>query len=273
MANAIFNAKCTLKTCSATANPDEFDITAQIYDAEGVFTGLDIVVGDMIIADTAGTESGTVSKYKVKTITAKTFNLLTATIKYDDIGTAIDPTGALDVPGFICRPSTTNKLLWISANDTQQFAQKLVTFANNIQQFQIVESGLSSGTANKMQDSFVNGTGALVNNFSATYIKNDNTFDLCDADIAAQGECFGIVDNGSNVAIGALGAITYTGKVAGALTGLGFAPGDKIYVGQTPGELTNITPGDPGDTVFLVGRCAGATGADLYLEKKLITVI
>lgn len=176
MAHAIFNARIDLTSVSSTINIDEFNIVGTINDAEGLFNGFDVALNDTVILDTAGTEPGTISKYKVISITSQTFTVLTAKIRYDDVGSPIDPTGAINVPGFICRSSTINSLPWISANDTQGFAQKLVTFASNIISLQKVEAGLMPSNVEQYYAGFGGVTaGRVVRKSGTEIVLADNT--------------------------------------------------------------------------------------------------
>ena len=145
MAQATFNAKIVLTAVSATSDPSKFNVTGLITDAEGVFSGLDAIVGDILILDTGATSPGTVSRYAILNISSQSGSGLTAQIQYSDLEAVIDPTGALYTPGFICRGSSLQNIPWVSAADVQGFPQKLVTFALNIINWQTVDPKLGTG--------------------------------------------------------------------------------------------------------------------------------
>lgn len=144
-------------------------------------------------------------------------------------------------------------------------------FAGNLYVDGDVTIGGEVGVAN-LKATIANDTGAELGKGIAVYIKSTGAgLGLCDADLAAQGECFGVTIS-TGIANGADASVVYSGVAEDVLTGLGMTPGAAVYVSETAGELTTTPPGDSGDTVFKVGRVS-PNGNSLYLEKQFIILL
>jgi len=279
MANAIFNAKITLTSSSATVNADEFNIVGAVVDNEGLYSGIDPVVGDILILDTAGTEPGTVSKYKILSFTSQTFGAISAKIKYDDIGTAIDPTGAVGIGGMICSASASSKFPWLPAIDTQGLSVKLFIFAKNILERQKIDGNLSGGGGSSNQKIMIGGS-ALAAGVPVSKNPATGKVILADSDGVGTQQFYGVTittcaGDGSPVTVQLPGA-----NLAGVLTGLGFAVGDEIFMGETAGSYVNGAGVDAfvgaNDSIFKLGiadcaaSAASATAVDLILLPEVV---
>lgn len=77
-----------------------------------------------------------------------------------------------------------------------------------------------------------------------------------------------------SIAIGGMGRVLLAGSknVPGVLTGLGFAPGDDIYVGETPGTYTNDISAFSGfdDDIIRIGIADSAEGTASAMATDLI---
>jgi hypothetical protein len=100
-----------------------------------------------------------------------------------------------------------------------------------------------------------------------------------DSDLAGAQQYIGIALE-SFPAIGSLGLVLLIGpNAAGALTSLGFTPGQEIFVGQTTGgyisDLSSLTGDD--DSIIQVGIAdcgagvASATATDLIMSPNIIS--
>jgi len=79
-----------------------------------------------------------------------------------------------------------------------------------------------------------------------------------------------------DIAIGASGKVLCLGKnVPGVLTGLGFAPGDEIYIGESPGTYTNdpgsLTGGDDDITRIGIADCSEGVVSALATDLVMFT--
>jgi len=113
---------------------------------------------------------------------------------------------------------------------------------------------------------FVNGNAGAITLGQAVY-KNATADEV---DLADKGTPAGNTDNPigivgeATIAAAASGLICSQGLVPGAITGLGFSPGDKIFLGNA-GALQNTVPAQgSGDNVVFMGYAKNAT--DIYLR-------
>lgn len=132
MSKPVFNAKATPISSSPLTNPGEFRISLNIVDIEGVFSGLDIEVGDFLYLDTSALESATITRYKVLSVVSSTFTTATLDIQFlDDNDSVINPSVAIGIPGFISRPTTRRYLSIVPAIGTQLLPDKFSIYAQN----------------------------------------------------------------------------------------------------------------------------------------------
>lgn len=119
-----------------------------------------------------------------------------------------------------------------------------------------------------------NTTGATIPAYKRVALKTDSTIVLADSDNSVAmldiGMSLDAIDHN------AFGRVLLNGANApGALTSLGFATGDHIYLSKTPGALTNSTSGfDPNtDTIMRVGIADCATGIASAVATDLIMTV
>src|SRR6185369_1138727 len=104
---AIFNAKVNLTVSNPQVDPTQFDVTFTITDAEGAFSGFDVLANDIIYLDTSGFELGTVSRYQVLSVTSASFSEVEAMVQFiDNNDSPVDPAYAIGIDGYISRPTT-----------------------------------------------------------------------------------------------------------------------------------------------------------------------
>lgn len=139
----------------------------------------------------------------------------------------------------------------------------------------VVEVVVNTSSATNLKKLVKNDTGATIPAFSCLTWEPDGTVALADADLPNKSLFAGI--NETAIPDGQYGFVVRQGNVAGALAALGCAPGDTIFIGETPGELTKNPPLDLSDTIFKVGRAEPPDGfaqpdaIDLYLEPEVIS--
>lgn len=139
----------------------------------------------------------------------------------------------------------------------------------------VVRVEVNTSSAVSLRKLVKNMSGSTIPAFSCLTWTPLGTVELADANISGKTLFAGI--NESAIPDGAYGFAIKEGNIAGALSLLGAAPGDIIYMGENPGELTLTPPIGITDTIFKIGRAEPPDGLaqpnaiDLYLEPEIIS--
>lgn len=252
MSTPRFNAKITLNsTNQLSANTWTFEFS--ILDVEGVFSGFDVSVNDLIVLDTSGSEPGTMSRYKVTSVDPSTDATdVTCNVIYDDDElTATDPSGALFLDGFVCRGTPDMQFFTIPAPDVQGLPIKFSVYPRN-SDFQIrldpaVGSGGPTGATGATGAGSTGATGQTGN-------------DGATGAVGATGPAGSTGANGLTGPTGAAGATGSPGPVgATGLTGVNGATGSSGVTGSTGANGNDGNDGATGSQ-GLTGP-TGAVGA------------
>ena len=133
MAKPIFNAKITLTASADLINPNQFEVSFDIVDLEGVFSGLDVEIGDYLYLDTTAIEPATVTRYRVDSIVGVPgFTSVTAHVSFiDNNDNPINPSVALGLDGFISRPTTNRHLSIVPSPGVQLLPDKFSFYPQN----------------------------------------------------------------------------------------------------------------------------------------------
>ena len=132
MAKPIFNAKITLTSSSNLSNPNQFQVHFNIVDIEGVFSGLDVLVGDFIYLDTSALEPATITRYEVIEIISSTFTTVSAKVQFNDNNdSVINPSVAVGISGFISRPTSDRNYSIVPSIGTQLLSDKFSLYPQN----------------------------------------------------------------------------------------------------------------------------------------------
>lgn len=125
----------------------------------------------------------------------------------------------------------------------------------------------------------INDTGSLIATKKPVAIKTDGSMALADSDDPAVKKVVGFTK--AAVADQAGGQVVLFGRrIPGALTGLGFVPGDEVFLNETAGTLIkdigDLT-GDDDDIIKLGIACmgdglTGGAATDLIMLKEVVTV-
>lgn len=104
-----------------------------VADMEGVYTGIDAVVGDAVVLDTGSFEPGSTSRY---TITSFVGSKQSASITVNATRDAADNPApdlsyCVGTRGVVARPTATNGLLPVPSPGVQQLPDKLAMYAIN----------------------------------------------------------------------------------------------------------------------------------------------
>jgi hypothetical protein len=142
---------------------------------------------------------------------------------------------------------------------------------------QLTSGGELIGGAAFFEKSFVNGAGApmIVNELIS--LATDGSIVEADSDSAQGQRPIGFLK--AATAFPGNGKVIMFGRnLAGVLAGLGFAPGDDIYMSETAGQLTNdpntFTGGN--DTIVRLGiacmaeNTTGSLATDLILMREIL---
>jgi hypothetical protein len=139
----------------------------------------------------------------------------------------------------------------------------------------VVRVEVNTSSAVSLRKLVKNMSGATIPAFSCLTWTSLGTVELADANISGKTLFAGI--NETAIPDGAYGFAIKEGNIAGALSALGAVPGDIVYMGENPGELTLTPPIGITDTIFKIGRAEPPDGLaqpnaiDLYLEPEIIS--
>jgi hypothetical protein len=140
---------------------------------------------------------------------------------------------------------------------------------------QITDNGAVAGAAgpNPTEKLMLNNSGVLIDSKKPVSIKSDGSIILADSD-APEGQApIGITLQ--SIANASAGVVALFGRnIPGALTGLGFNPGDDIFIDETAGEYTNNPSGFSGsdDSIIRIGVAAAADGTTSINATDLIMI-
>lgn len=137
--NPLFNGKVTLQNALQNS-PTNWDVEFSFTDAEGVFGGDSVMVGDVLLLDTSNYTPGTITRYKILSISVQDFMNVSATIEMDDNN--FDPPDlsyVVGLDGAIGRPTGIQKLNTTVAPGTQLLPDKFAEYPRNADMSQRVE--------------------------------------------------------------------------------------------------------------------------------------
>jgi len=147
MANPIFNAKINLTNAvQIDIEMLEWELTFNVTDADGVFSGLTTAVDDALLIDTSGYDSGTLTRYRITSIVSQGVSEVVANVVMDDNNTVIpDLNFALGIDGAIMRPTPTKGLSILPSPSTQILPDRFAVYPRNADNFQRLDEGSGGG--------------------------------------------------------------------------------------------------------------------------------
>jgi len=249
-----------------------WDVVASFFDETGTFGPGDIAVGLRVFLYSS---SDNTLRYRVSTLTDVSSNPVEVVLEWDDDGSPLDPPANI---GAIAAVSTNNLLPEEPSFSQQLLDEPLVTgIRAQTSRSRLDALGGGSGPANQkvMIGSSALAAGAPVSKNPAT-----GKVILADSDGAGTQQFYGVTvttcaGDGSPVTVQLPGA-----NLAGVLTGLGFAVGDEIFMGETAGSYVNGAGVDSfvgaNDSIFKLGIAdcaagvASATVTDLILLPEVV---
>lgn len=122
MAAPIFNGKIILNSATPVGVAGTtWDVELSFTDASGVFSGLDIQINDNVFIDTSPSEVGTITKFRIESITSQDFFGASVRLVFDDNNLTpplLDFSVGLE--GMISRATSLTDLNTVSAPSVQQ---------------------------------------------------------------------------------------------------------------------------------------------------------
>jgi hypothetical protein len=139
MASTIFNAKINVSNATLITG-DSWTVDFTLSDGEGLYSGLDVAIGDRLYLDTSPWTVGTITAYSITSIGAQTAGAVTANIALSDNNPGVDLTFCTGLDSFISRPTPNHKLSIDPSPGIQGLPDKFVTYVRNTDFSQIVDN-------------------------------------------------------------------------------------------------------------------------------------
>lgn len=249
MSNTVFNARFT-PTVSSALSADTFQVTADIFDGTGVYSGLDVNLNDVVFLDTFNsiTAPSSISRYVVTAIISSNLSDVTVVLQYSDTGTPVDPGEVAGNPGFISRASGLQALAYHAAPTLHTFADYITQYARNYDSYIQLESALSNIDISVIKGTYLNNSGSTLAAFTPVYQNSSGNINKIDPSQEAQvANYLGVLLESTST--GSVGTVALSGLVKNVTTG--FSIGDLVYLSKT-GSLTVTVP-EIGSGGFVAG--------------------
>jgi len=138
---------------------------------------------------------------------------------------------------------------------------------------QITSNGVVSGVIPGLEKIMINNSGINIPINKPVSIKPDGGIEMADSDAVNGQEPIGITLEAINDSFSGIVAL-FGRNMPGALTGLGYTPGDDIFIDEIAGGYTNTTSGFTGDndSVVRLGVAAVADGITNVNATDLIMI-
>jgi hypothetical protein len=153
MAVSVFQAAITLNSVyEPVYGSGGYVMDFNFLDMEGLFTPYDIVVGDVIVLDTSGIDTGTLSRYVITAINSRTGFVANVNVQYDSTDTHLSPDLSgyeLTLRGLITRKTPHYSLLNLPSLQLQGLPDKFAFYLINHMNNDIVDNITGGGTAVK----------------------------------------------------------------------------------------------------------------------------
>jgi hypothetical protein len=277
MANPVFSARF-IPGSATTVDAITFDTDGVIFDGNGLFSAADIQVDDIVYLDCYAslTSPGTVSRYVVTQINSQSGFSCNLRLEYADTGDPIDPNEISGSAGFIARPSALNALAYYAAPTVHTIPDYVIQHARNQDNILIVDPGLNAGGGGNPHQKTMIGNAAIaagkpiakLANGKAAQADSDGAGGLQNICGYAMTACSG--DNA------AFEVLLIGPNLAGALTGLGFTPGQDVFISED-GGYTNDANSFTGanDSIIRAGvaDCAANTATGTVVDLIVFTEV
>jgi hypothetical protein len=241
MSELIFSAAFT-PNASIQLTTNTFQVSATIYDFNGVFSGFDVTVGNIVFLDTFGsvTSPYTVSRYIVSSINSLNLYTVNLVLTYDDTGAPIDPGEVIGIKGFIAKPSNDFKLAYHAAAQSQGISSYVVEYARNYEAFNIIDPNLGGGGGggSSNEELFTNVSGSTI--AALIPVRQDSNGDIFTIDPSNESQVNSIVGiTKQSIPNNVEALVVLSGLIKNITTS--FSIGDVIFLSKT-GTLTSTAP-------------------------------
>lgn len=248
MSNIVFNARFTPQICD-TLGADTFEVTADVFDGTGQFSGFDVAVDDVVFLDTYNsiTAPSSISRYVVQSITSSGAFSVVAVLKYEDSGTPVDPNEILGNPGFICRASVKG-FGYHAAPTLHTFPDYITQYARDYDNYIKLDENLTDIDTSALKGRFINGSGGTL---TALKLVRQNTagniFSVDPSDESQVLRILGVLSDSTDDAVS--GVVIFSGRLLNISTS--FAVGDVLFLSKSGGYT--VTAPEIGVGGFLAG--------------------
>lgn len=276
MADLVFAGRFTPNS-SSTISSTVFDVNASIFDGTGVFSGFDIQVNDVVYLDAFPSISApnSIARFKVTQLNSLGASVVDVRLEWDDDGAIVDPAECTGTQGFISRASSTDRFAWHAAPTLHSIPDYVIQYARNKELFSTIDGNLGGGGGGggTSLSKVMQNSGSTIPGGKPVSKKPDGTIVLADSDgVNAQNFC-GITQ--SSISPSVTGVILTPGQnIENAILGLGFAPGDTVFLNES-GGYSNTTSGFTGgnDTIWKIGMadCAAGLASSVATDIILFT--
>lgn len=144
MSGIVFQSKISVNSVTPTFDPLVWDIMISVIDGEGMFSGTDVAIGDIVVLDTTSYETGTLTRYAIMDINSQNFAEVNIRVVYEPTNTNSDQNVDLNYTvgcdGIICRPSKNYRLLPVVAPSVQQMSDRFTVYLQNYNFNSIVDN-------------------------------------------------------------------------------------------------------------------------------------
>jgi hypothetical protein len=250
MSNTVFNARFT-PTGSIQLTAETFQVTADIFDGTGVYSGFDLDLDQVVFLDTFNSISApqSVSRYTIDSILSTGAVEVEVVLRYADTGSPVDPGEITGNPGFIAAATAEKLFAYHAAPTLHTIPDYIVQYARNYDNYVTLEDALGGDVdAGAIKGLFTNGSGSLIN--ALTPVRQDSAGEMFPINPSNESEVSNILGLlSANTADDAQGTVVFEGLLLNVTTS--FVVGDVIYLSKS-GGLTATAP-DIGVGSFVAG--------------------
>ncbi len=279
MSKVAFQSRITLDSGFATDGEMKvWEVSTTFVDNDGVYTGYDIAVGDVLAIDTSMYEPGTFSFFGVTNIVTPDATMPVLEITYlsvnDNSWGAPDLSSLFGQPQVISRPSTNFGLLPVVSKDIQAVSDKYTEYVQNYNFTRILDTITPKNTVVK-----TNGDATDITQAQLVYINEtvDTQAHAASAAVYAQSRVAGLavmpsVASGGQVIIQFDDEFDAPTAVWDALTGDtgGLKAGKEYFLSSTIlGGLSNA-PDMNAASVTKIGKALSSTSIALNIEPPIM---
>lgn len=150
MSVAAFQAGITLDSITETApGSGVWTLSMAVLDMEGVYSGYDVAVGDVVVLDTSDMVAGSLTRYAITSVVSKTYSNAEVVVEYvADNGDNVPDLNGYDLvrKGLITRKTVHKNLVSIPSLEIQGLSDKFAFYLINYMNYEIVDN-ISGGSA------------------------------------------------------------------------------------------------------------------------------